>query len=54
MNSARQLYVSLMLGDDLAVASERRRDGYEDPSHFSRDYKTLWRPAAPRHRSASW
>lgn len=35
LQEARQL----MLGENLDAASAGYRVGYEDPSHFSRDYK---------------
>lgn len=40
----------LMLGDDLDAASAGYRVGYEDPSHFSRDYKKHFGDAP--HRDA--
>ena len=32
----------LILGEDLDAASAGRRVGYEDPSHFTREYKSLF------------
>jgi AraC-like DNA-binding protein len=41
----------LMLGEDLDAASAGHRVGYEDPAHFSRDYKKLF--GAPPQRDIS-
>ena len=42
----------LMLGENLDASSAGYRVGYEDPSHFSRDYKRLFgnAPARDAHR----
>jgi AraC-like DNA-binding protein len=36
-----------MLGEDLDAASAGFRVGYEDPSHFSREYKRHFGAAPP-------
>jgi len=44
LQEARQL----MLGENLDASSAGYRVGYEDPSHFSRDYKRLFGDAPAR------